>query len=232
MKISVQDYQENALENLAQIDNYNQWLVSKFEKYLGENTLEVGSGLGSITVKVKDRGFDIVPTDIDPSFLAHLKKVSKNAFYLDILKRNSNVEGRFDTIIAINVVEHVRDDVRAFKNIYDLLPKNGTFVALVPAHKILFGSYDKLANHYRRYSKGELSQKLTRAGFSILKITYYNKLSALGWFMNAKLLRRKGFPRLQLTILNLLVPFLDFFDRIIPLDFGISVICIAKKVGS
>lgn len=228
----MQDYQENALENLAQVDNYNQWLVSKFEKYLGANILELGSGLGNITIKVKERGFRVTPTDIDRSFLASLKKIDKDAFYLDILKPNLNVCGRFDTIIAINVLEHVYDDTRAFGNIYNLLPVNGTLVILVPAHNFLFGSYDKLAGHERRYSKENLAKKLAAAGLFVESTKYYNKLSALGWLMNAKLLRRKGFPKLQLSILNFLVPFLDFFDRIIPFDFGISIICVARKNGS
>lgn len=229
MTTSIRDYQEGALENLAQVDNYNKWLVSKFEKHLGKSILEIGSGLGNITLKVKDRGFNIIPTDVDKTFLKSLKKISKNAFYLDITGPNSKIKGRFDTIIAINVLEHIKNDVQALKNIYNLLPAGGTFVGLVPAHKILFGSYDQSAGHQRRYSKIELSRKFAKVGFSILQIKYYNKLSALGWFINARLFKRKGFPRLQLSFLKLLVPFLDFFDKIIPFEFGISIICIAKK---
>ncbi len=229
MKISIQDYQENALENLAQVGNYNEWLVSKFEKYLGENILEVGSGLGNVTIKVKDKGFSITPTDINRSFLKPLKRINKNAFYFNIINPKPHIRGKFDTIVAINVLEHVRDDIRAIKNIYNLLPDNGMFIVLVPAHSILFGSYDRLAGHHQRYSKSSFYRKLTSAGFLVESIKYYNKLSALGWFINARLFKRKGFPKLQLSILKLLVPFLDFFDKIIPFDFGISIICIASK---
>lgn len=229
MKHSTQDYQTGALENLAQVETYNQWLVSKFEKYLGQQILEIGSGLGNITLKVKEKGFKIIPTDIDKTYLNSLKKINKNAFYLNITDANSNIINKFDTIIAINVLEHIKNDTKALRNIYGLLKPDGIFVILVPAHKILFGSYDKLAGHKRRYSKTAISQRLKKTGFDILQISYLNKISALGWFINARLLKRKGFPKMQLTFFKLLVPFLNFFDKIIPFDFGISIIGIAKK---
>lgn len=232
MKIRIQSYQEGALEDLAKVDNYNTWLLSKFENYLGKNILEVGSGLGRIAFKVQEKGFNITPTDIDRNFLKSLKKINKNAFYLDIINQNLKIKGRFDTIIAINVLEHIKDDEGALENIYNLLPAGGIFVILVPAHKILFGSYDNLAGHQRRYSKDELLRKLKQAGFFALQIKHYNKLSVLGWLVNAKVLKRKNLPKLQLYALNLIVPFIDFFDKIIPFNFGLSIICIAQKRGT
>ena len=232
MKINISNYQKDILESLAEVGSYNQWLVSKFEKYLGRNILEVGSGLGNITIKVKDKGFNIVSTDINRSFIRSLKKIDKNAFYFNIVNPNLSIKGRFDTIIAINVLEHIYDDIGALRNIHNLLPDNGTFIILVPAHMILFGSYDKAVGHYRRYSKNNLVKKLKGSGFYIKKIKYYNKLSAFGWFINARLFKRKRFPRFQLTIMKLLVPFLDFFDKLVPFDFGISIVCIASKSSS
>ena len=161
-----------------------------------------------------------------------LKKIDKNAFYFNIVNPNLSIKGRFDTIIAINVLEHIYDDIGALRNIHNLLPDNGTFIILVPAHMILFGSYDKAVGHYRRYSKNNLVKKLKGSGFYIKKIKYYNKLSAFGWFINARLFKRKRFPRFQLTIMKLLVPFLDFFDKLVPFDFGISIVCIASKSSS
>ena len=102
----------------------------------------------------------------------------------------------------------------------------------MPAHKFLFGSYDLLVNHYRRYSKEDLASKLNKAGFTIEGINYHNKLSAFGWFVNAKVFKKKSFSKFQLNIVNILVPLIDFLDSVIPFDFGLSVICIAKKIGT
>lgn len=223
------DFQENALKTLFHIESYNRWIVSKFEKYLGKNILELGSGLGNITLKVKDQGFNITPSDSDRYFLSHLKKIDKHAMYLDILNITSFKKYKFDTIIAINVIEHVENDYKAFKNVHNLLPNGGCFVILVPAHKFLFGSYDKLANHHCRYSKKDLIEKLERSGFSIKRINYHNKLSAVGWFISARILQKNEFSRFQLSIVNFLVPFLDLIDRLIPFDFGMSIVCIATK---
>lgn len=224
-----QDFQENALESLVQIDKYNRWIISKFDKYLGKNILELGSGLGNITIKIKEKGFNIVPTDINRYFLSSLKKITRDTFYLNVLDVDGVKRGQFDTIIAINVLEHIDDDIKALGNIYKLLPKKGVFVILVPAHDFLFGSYDKFAKHYHRYSKQSLYSKLSSVGFKIEEIGYYNKISAFGWFINGRLLKKREFPSYQLYIFNFLVPLLDFIDWVIPFDFGISIICIARK---
>lgn len=229
MRTQKHNYQEDILESLTRVGKYNEWIVSKFEGYLGKNVLELGAGLGNITLKVRDRGFDIVPTDIDHNFLKSLRKINSSAFYLDIEQPGLDRGSKFDTIVAINVIEHIKNDNKAFKNVYNLLDKEGIFVILVPAHKFLYGSYDALAKHYRRYSKRDLTRKLVKTGFFIERIKYYNKLSALGWFLNARVLQKKEFPKFQLFAVNLLVPLLDFLDKIIPFDFGLSIICIAKK---
>lgn len=220
--------QADILESLAQVGKYNEWIVGKFEKSLGKNILELGAGLGNITIKVIDRGFNITPSDINSYFLSSLKKIDKNSFFLNIA-RETPPKGKYDTIIAINVLEHIKNDNMAFKNIYDSLQDEGILVVLVPAHNFLFGSYDRIVNHYRRYSKEELRKKLEKTGFLIEQISYHNKLSALGWFVNARILKKRSFSKFQLYIVNILVPLIDIIDRVIPFDFGISVICIAKK---
>lgn len=225
---SRQNYQQSILESLAQVDKYNKWIVSKFERYLVKNILELGSGLGNITLKIKDKGFNILPSDIDQSFLKSLRKIDKRAIYLDVLNIKISKK-KFDTIIAINVLEHLDDDIQSLKNIYNLLTPQGILILLIPAHQFLFGSYDRMVGHFRRYSKKDLSQKLLKTGFRIKKINYHNKLSALGWFINARLLNRKSFPKYQLYLINLLVPLIDLIDKIIPFDFGLSIICIARK---
>lgn len=224
---SRQNYQQSILESLAKVESYNEWIVSKFEKYLGKQILELGSGLGNITLKIKDKGFNILPSDIDRSFLKSLKKIDKKAIYLDAL--NIKTSKKFDTIIAVNVLEHLDDDLQSLKNIYNLLIPQGILILLIPAHQFLFGSYDRMVGHYRRYSKKDLSQKLLKTGFRIEKINYHNKLSALGWFINTRLLNRKSFPKYQLYLVNLLVPLIDLIDKIIPFNFGLSIICIARK---
>lgn len=226
-----QIYQQTILESLAQADKYNAWLISKFKRYLGKNILELGSGLGSITFKIEREGYNILPSDIDQNFLKALRKINKKAFYLNIFNiKNSQIKNtKFDTILAINVLEHIAEDPQAFKNIYRLLSPGGNLIIIVPAHQFLFGSYDTLVGHQRRYSKDELLKKLYKTSFLVEKINYYNKLSALGWFINARLLKRKSFPKYQLYFVNSLVPFIDFFDYIIPFDFGLSIICVARK---
>ena len=223
------DFQKDTLERLSYVDKYNKWIVSKFESFLKGSILELGAGLGNITFEILARGHKILPTDIDRHFLNSLRKINPKACYLNIQDVNPKTYGRFETIIVINVIEHIKDDNIAFRNIYKLLKKGGVLVVLVPAHKNLFGSYDRLAKHCRRYTKSELESKLKREGFKTLSISYHNKLGAVGWFFNAVVFKKKEFPKSQLFIINFVVPLLDFIDNLIPFDFGLSIVCVVKK---
>ena len=223
------DFQNEALEKLALVDKYNSWIVSKFKKHLKGDILELGSGLGNITNRLLKNGHNITSTDIDRKYLSTLKKINRNTKFLDIENLGNKKVYKYDTIIAINVIEHIKDDEKVFRNSYKLLNSKGIFIVLVPAHKFLFGSYDVLADHKRRYSISEMEKKLKKAGFKIREIGYYNKISAIAWFLNARVLKSKSFSKSQLSLVNLLVPLIDALDSVIPFNFGMSLICIAEK---
>jgi SAM-dependent methyltransferase len=163
------DSGKKILENLAGAKKFTAWLYEKLKPYFKTgNILEIGSGNGTYSEKIiKDfSASHIFLSDLDQELLSALKnKFSNNTnislLKLDIARRDSFnfFPSGIDTAVAINVLEHVKQDTEALKNIYDRLNAGGRFIVLVPAHKFLYNAIDKAVGHYRRYSRQELEDK-------------------------------------------------------------------------
>jgi hypothetical protein len=125
-------------------------------------------------------------------------------------------------------LEHVGEDKTALGKIFSLLEPGGRLLLLVPSHPWLYGSIDKHLGHHRRYGKKELENKLEAVGFKVVFMKYFNRIGALGWFLNSNVLRRKRLPSFQTRIYDLLVPLLKL-EKFFPLPFGTSLLAVAEK---
>ena len=212
---------------------YNQWLFSLIYSYLGGEMLEVGSGIGNFTCLLKKRGA-LTAIDYDRYYLKKLtKRFAKDVSvgYGDIAKGEYffGKRKRFDCIICLNVLEHVKDDAKALKNTYALLKKGGKLLLLVPAHQWVFGTLDRELGHITRYSKKDLKVKLGKTGFRISLIRYLNFIGLWGWFLSSKVFRKKVISQNQLRIFNVISkPFL-FLEECIKLPMGLSVLAVGEK---
>ena len=138
------------------------------------------------------------------------------------------LEEKFDTALMINVLEHVPDESVALKNLWSALVPGGRAVILVPQHPALYGTLDKVLHHRERYTQAKLKSALTAAGFTVEKVFDFNRVSVPGWWLSGKLLRRKTFSRVQLKVLDLLMPILSRVDRFWPWS-GLSLVAIGVK---
>ena len=229
-----EDIVYQTLQRMKKLRRYNQWIFLKFRPFLGRRVLEIGSGIGNITKFLLDREL-IIATDVEPKYLALLK----NTFgkYKKFIIEHLDISGaemeryrsyHIDSVICFNVLEHIEQDEKPLKNIFDLLEPEGRLLLLVPSHPWLYGSLDQHLGHHRRYGKRELKNKLEAVGFKIIFLTYFNRIGILGWFLNSKILRRKRLPSFQLRIYNFLVPLLKL-EKFFPLPFGISLLAVAEK---
>jgi SAM-dependent methyltransferase len=134
----------------------------------------------------------------------------------------------FDTIICLNVLEHVKRDDLVLQNFWTILKEGGHLILLVPAMKVLYGSIDRYLSHYRRYEFHELTEMVQRAGFHVESVRYLNLLGSLGWFINGRLLQRKSVPGIQSRLFDCLTPYLRF-EQEFNLPFGLSLIAISRK---
>src|SRR3989338_7551583 len=182
----------NTLESMSQAVWYNQWTLKKFAKYLGGDILEVGCGIGNFTLELKKYG-KVWAFDINKDNLKEAKKKILNESQIgfgDIEKGEYFFQkAQFDSIVCLNVLEHIKDDKKALNNLYKLLNPGGVLILLVPAHPSLMGEIDRSIGHYRRYSTDSLERLVKENRFNLLIKKRINFLGALGWLIAGKVLK-------------------------------------------
>jgi len=214
--------------------NNNNWVYHKMEPFLGKKILELGSGIGTISKYLVSYGREVILTDINKEYLSYLNnRFIGNPFVRIIEIDINNIDEKFknekvDTILGVNVLEHIEKDLELLRNLRQILIKDGRLLLLIPAHNVLFGVFDKNLQHYRRYSKKELIDKLTNAGFSLEKIEYMNFLAAIGWFIEYKIFKRKHMAKIKIQFVDKLIPIIALVEKYIKFPFGLSLIVIAK----
>lgn len=231
------DIETETLYRVRILKNYNNFVFNLIKPYLGERLLELGSGIGNISKFLVSIKKEVILSDYNKEYLEILKNKFIYNPYVKILKIDLNdfsdfnklKEENIDTVIAINVLEHIENDLRVLENLKNIIKNQGKLILLVPAHKILFSNFDKELGHFRRYSKKELVDKLNANGFYIENLKYINFLSAIGWFFVYKLLKRKHFSIVGLRILNLIIPIIILIEKYIKFGFGLSIFVVAKK---
>ena len=175
-------------------------------------------------------------TDTDASMLAHLKNkfshlndVSVN--FLDITQPPpEHLVGSFQTVIGINVLEHVEDDERALFHLGTVLKPSGRLLLLVPAKKWAYTDLDRQLGHFRRYEKKELAEKLAKASFHIEKLYYFNIIGLMSWIIRDKIQRSGGLRPYQISSFDSIVPLLKRVESKVSMPVGISLIAIAQKI--
>lgn len=220
------------LESMSQAVWYNQWTVKKFEKYLHGEILEIGCGIGNFTKSLEKYG-NIFAMDVSNNYVEQTKKIVKkkdNVGWGDIEKGKYFFKNKkFNCIVCINVLEHIKDDQRALRNMYELLNRGGYLVLLVPAFSFLYGDIDKSIGHFRRYNRGKLRKMLNEIGYKIIKSRVINFLGGLGWWISAKILSDSKIDERKIKIFNFIAPFILPFEEMIEPPVGTSVLIIAKK---
>jgi SAM-dependent methyltransferase len=121
-----------------------------------------------------------------------------------------------DTVICLNALEHVEDDRDGLVNIRESLRPGGAAIILVPQGPEAFGSMDEVLEHKRRYTRAELQEKMTAAGFQVQQILSFNRATWPGWYLNSRLLRRRTLSHTQLWLFDALVPLWRRIDSRLP----------------
>jgi SAM-dependent methyltransferase len=209
-------------------------MASHFRPFTGRKMLEVGAGTGNLTAHFLDCK-RILAVDLSAGYLRELKARlgSRPGVATEVMDVTATPDPlgarRFESILCLNVLEHLQDDDAMLRRFHDHLEPGGRLMLLVPAHRALYGAVDEVVGHHRRYSRPELKEKLEEAGFLVTRLRYFNMLGALGWWFNVRVLRRKYLPGGQSRLLNLLVPLLRLEDRFSP-PFGLSLIAVAMRM--
>jgi len=216
---------------------FNQWMADTISPWVQGDAIELGAGIGNLTVLLATHCRSYMATDTDPDHISELR--SRTAYRPNVklgrceLSNSSDVaplRQTADTVICLNVLEHVADDLSGLNNIHECLRPGGTAIILVPQGQSAFGTLDEVLEHKRRYSEDELRRKMSDAGFEVKHLIEFNRATWPGWYLNSKILRKRTLSRFQLTFFDLSVPLWRKIDRALPWP-PTSLIAIGMATG-
>jgi SAM-dependent methyltransferase len=225
------------LARLARAPRFNAWMADTIRPHCGRRILEIGSGTGNLTRRLVPRDA-YVASDVNPLYLQTLRHLVHDRPYLDVtltdVTRGDSFPrppGGFDTVICLNVIEHVDDDKAALENIRRVLAEDGKAIVLVPQGPGLFGTLDEILGHKRRYTEASLRALAAEAGFEVQEVLHFNRVGTPAWWLNGKVLKRRHFGLFQIAALNALTPIFRLVDRALPFS-ALSLVAVLRPVAA
>lgn len=224
------------LERLAAAaPNYNRWLFERVSRWVGRRVLEIGAGVGTMSAFLMNGARErVVLSDTDPHYLERLRERFAPYAHVGVAKlrlpffEEALARERFDTIICLNVLEHVRNDMLSLGTMFRLLQPGGRLVLLVPSLPAIYGELDRALGHFRRYTPAELRGKYAEAGLATRHLEYFNLAGVPGWWLTGRVLKRTLIPTRSLRWYDALVP-LFRLERLLPWRIGQSLIAIGER---
>jgi glycosyltransferase involved in cell wall biosynthesis len=233
-QIYVEDaYGSQILGRLNRAPRFTRWMADVIRPYIGHTVLEIGAGIGNLTAQLIPRT-SYWATDINPLYLMYLENVGRNRPYMTVSFTDAEKvatypkDQKFDTVICLNVVEHLADDRGALLNIRSALDAGGRAIILVPCGPSLYGTLDEVLGHQRRYTRESLKELVISAEFELEKMIEFNRIGVVAWWVNGRLLRRRTFGLWQIKALNVMTPVFRAIDKLLPLP-PLSLIAVVRK---
>jgi methyltransferase family protein len=231
-------YVGSELELFAAATNWKAYLAAILRRFVAGRVLEVGAGIGSNTTCLHS-GLVCEWTCLEPD--ANLASQIEDRVGTGQLPANCRVitgtiasidaAARFDTILYLDVLEHVSEDAAELVRACRCLATRGNLVVLAPAHQFLFTAFDAAVGHHRRYNRAGL-RALTPPG---CQLTACFMLDCTGFFASLanKLLLSAALPsERQIAVWDkLLVPISRILDRGIGYSFGKTIVAVWRPLG-
>jgi glycosyltransferase involved in cell wall biosynthesis len=228
---------EQGSESLISLNNvhqFNRWTAEAIGPDVGSRVLELGAGIGHHTIHFLPRQ-RYLASDVNKHALAYLKNLGVGKPYFEVARIDATergpfeaLAGQFDTVLCLNLLEHLEDPRTALENAQLALAPGGRIIVLVPQGPWLHASLDRAVGHLRRFERGELQSLLESAGLRVSSLRDFNRLAVPGWLVNGRLLERERVSRVQLKTFNTLCPYLGGLDRFLPWS-GLSLVAVAER---
>jgi SAM-dependent methyltransferase len=231
----VEPYGRAFLNNLTGTPQYLSWLTQKLRPHLGDTVLELGAGIGNIAGRLMGRRLQYVAAEKDPLYLHALRNRFLRTPNVAVLKLDPEnpgdyqaVGGTFQTVLCINVLEHVDDPDKVVASCAEAIEPGGSLIVLVPQGRRKMGSLDRTLGHKRRFDKKQLRALLASHGFEVGRLYQFNKIGAPAWWLYSRVLCRKHINKVTLKLFDKTVWLWKRIEGVLPWK-GLSVIAVAKK---
>ena len=228
-------YSGTELDALAGARNYYRAIISHFRPHLGRKVVEVGAGIGTFARHVLDEtGVEemmlVEPADNTIPVLrerfAGDRRITVKQGYLEQVSPPPAV----DSLVAVNVLEHVEDDVAFLRAAHATVRPGGRVLLFTPALSQIFGTLDEAFGHFRRYTKSILDERLRAAGFEDIRLRYTNFPGVASWFVAGRVLRKRTIaPRDVALYDRMVMPWITAVERYWEPPLGQSIIAIATR---
>ncbi len=226
---------------ISAANKFNRWMYEEIKPHLKGEILELGSGTGNISEFILKDNFTTVLSDYNSAYTGILKKkfeqysnlkevLSINLQKTSFEKEYAALHNQFDTIVLLNVIEHLEDDTIAVANCKYMLKQGGKLILLAPAYGFLYCNLDRNLGHYRRYTIHSLAALLEKNKMTIIEKKYFNLAGISGWLIWGKLLNKPQLQQGTMKIFNTLVPVFRFTDQLFFKKLGLSAITTGKKL--
>ncbi len=237
--IEAKDTGLSTLETLSEAHAFNKWMFGSIRPYIRGKTLEIGSGIGNISSLFVEAHVPLYVSDHTAAYTRRLharfagEPLIKDVLTIDLTDKHiesthPSIIGTFDTVFALNVVEHVENEALAISNCYKLLAPGGRLILLVPAWQALYNRLDKELEHFRRYTPRTLRNALS-PHFTILDMKFFNLAGIFGWWLTGTVLRKQMLGTGRVKLYSRLVPLLRLADLATFHRLGLSLIGVGEK---
>jgi SAM-dependent methyltransferase len=205
------EYFGRDLEAMSFAVNYHRWIIEEFRPFLGASVAEVGAGTGNFTQMLLEHTEKLDCFEPSENMFPKLvgtvgnnSKVNTHQSYFG--DAQSAQPKSYDSVIYVNVLEHVEDDEAELRIIQDALSPGGHALIFVPALSWLFSDLDKQVGHYRRYHKNPLSRLVRDAGLELVTIKYFDFAGILPWYVAFVLLGKSISAGMSAHMIDWLCP--------------------------
>jgi 2-polyprenyl-3-methyl-5-hydroxy-6-metoxy-1,4-benzoquinol methylase len=225
------------LQTMREARRYQRHVFSFFRPYIGKRVLEVGSGIGTTTRKLVDIAERVVGIEPNRASVPHLQQAVGHHprfrlydCHLEECDRIELLAERFDTILCVNVLEHIEDDQEALRGFCEIArPGHGRVLIFVPAVEAAYGRLDAALGHHRRYSRKRLVHLFDAAGLTLDVLKYTNPIGLLAWMFNTYVTKRAAHSSRQIaTFESLVAPWALPLERVVPVPVGLSLVAIGQ----
>jgi SAM-dependent methyltransferase len=229
------ELQLRVLEALESARHYNRWVADLTAPFLGDDPLEIGSGIGASAALWLDAGIaSITVSELDPEALRRLRERfdGDERVRVEAIDLEHAPDAHHSAVVALNVLEHVADDRGALRSAARLVRPGGRIVMFVPAFGFAAGRFDRMIGHYRRYTIGTVSGAFTGAGLELESARYVNAPGLGAWFVGVRMLGLvpKDGPMLHAWD-RLVIPVTRRVEARWRPPFGQSVLAVGRRPG-
>jgi SAM-dependent methyltransferase len=230
------EYTVHDQERMSAATRYFAWQSRLAGGEVGARVVEVGCGIGNFTAMLADREL-VVALDVERSCVEKHRQRFQDCpnIQSEVMDAcgpefRSLAALRPDSVVCLNVLEHIADDELALSNMASVLPSKGKVILIVPAFPALYGPIDARLGHQRRYSKRGLSALAIRAGLQVVTLNYMNSIGFIGWWVNARLVPRQAQSEAQIMLFDRwIVPALARLEELVRPPFGQSIFAVLEK---